>query len=103
MRPEADLLLPRDAGYPADEIKKVEREVKQEVDAAVEAAKAAPIPPLSWLYRNMCVCCCSRRQPSHLTHSLASSSVTQSRVCRCVGVRSQLRGARGRRDARAPG
>lgn len=31
----------------------MEREVKQEVDAAVDAAKAAPIPPLEWQYRNV--------------------------------------------------
>lgn len=42
-------------GYPAEELKRVEREVKQEVDSAVEAAKQAPIPPLDWLYRNVYV------------------------------------------------
>uniref|UniRef100_A0A7S0WR05 Pyruvate dehydrogenase E1 component subunit alpha n=1 Tax=Chlamydomonas leiostraca TaxID=1034604 RepID=A0A7S0WR05_9CHLO len=42
-------------GYPAEEIKKVEREVKKEVDEAVEAAKNAPLPPLDWMYRNIYV------------------------------------------------
>eukprot|EP00199_Chlamydomonas_sp_CCMP681_P002102 CAMPEP_0119107106 /NCGR_PEP_ID=MMETSP1180-20130426/7953_1 /TAXON_ID=3052 ORGANISM="Chlamydomonas cf sp, Strain CCMP681" /NCGR_SAMPLE_ID=MMETSP1180 /ASSEMBLY_ACC=CAM_ASM_000741 /LENGTH=401 /DNA_ID=CAMNT_0007092545 /DNA_START=67 /DNA_END=1272 /DNA_ORIENTATION=- len=40
-------------GYPAEEVKRMEREVKQDVDSAVEAAKAAPIPPPEWLWRNM--------------------------------------------------
>ncbi|KAJ9511510.1 hypothetical protein QJQ45_029830 [Haematococcus lacustris] len=42
-------------GYPADQIKAVEREVKKEVEAAVEAAKSAPTPPVEWMWRNIYV------------------------------------------------
>lgn len=42
-------------GYPEAELKRMEREVKKEVDEAVEAAKAAPVPPLEWMYRNVYV------------------------------------------------
>lgn len=37
------------------EIKRIEKDVKKEVDEAVEAAKASPIPPLQWRYRNIYV------------------------------------------------
>lgn len=40
-------------GVDAAELKKIDKDVKKEVDAAVEAAKAAPIPPDQWLLRNV--------------------------------------------------
>lgn len=40
-------------GYDANELKKVEKGIKKEVDDAVEAAKASPPPPDAWLWRNM--------------------------------------------------
>ena len=40
-------------GVEASELKKVEKEVKKEVDDAVEAAKAAPVPPNHWLWKNV--------------------------------------------------
>ncbi len=51
-----DMLLPcvyALAGYPAEELKAMEKSVKTEVEAAVAAAQAAPIPPLPWLHRNV--------------------------------------------------
>ena len=41
------------AGVDPADLKKVEKEVKKEVDDAVEAAKAAPIPPNHWLWKNV--------------------------------------------------
>lgn len=35
------------------ELKRVEKEVKKEVDEAVESSKVGPIPPDSWLWRNV--------------------------------------------------
>ncbi|MEW5320416.1 MAG: hypothetical protein WDW38_011491 [Sanguina aurantia] len=35
------------------ELKRVEKEVKREVDEAVESSKVGPIPPDSWLWRNV--------------------------------------------------
>lgn len=46
-------LLLRCAGVEAAELKKIEKDVKKEVDTAVENAKAAPAPPDHWLYRNV--------------------------------------------------
>ncbi len=37
----------------AAELKKIDKDVKKEVDTAVENAKAAPAPPDHWLYRNV--------------------------------------------------
>jgi pyruvate dehydrogenase E1 component alpha subunit len=42
-------------GYDAGEVKKIERDVKKEVDGAVEAAKAASVPPAHWLWKNVYV------------------------------------------------
>lgn len=42
-------------GGDAAEIKRIEKEVKKEVDAAVEAAKAGPLPPLDWAWKNVYV------------------------------------------------
>eukprot|EP00201_Polytomella_parva_P007104 CAMPEP_0175082704 /NCGR_PEP_ID=MMETSP0052_2-20121109/26912_1 /TAXON_ID=51329 ORGANISM="Polytomella parva, Strain SAG 63-3" /NCGR_SAMPLE_ID=MMETSP0052_2 /ASSEMBLY_ACC=CAM_ASM_000194 /LENGTH=387 /DNA_ID=CAMNT_0016353947 /DNA_START=157 /DNA_END=1320 /DNA_ORIENTATION=- len=42
-------------GCDTAEIKKAEREIKKEVDDAVEEAKASPLPPASWLWKNMYV------------------------------------------------
>jgi hypothetical protein len=39
----------------AEELKKVERDIKKEVDTAVESAKNAPYPPVEWMWRNMWV------------------------------------------------
>ncbi|KAG1679790.1 hypothetical protein FOA52_012701 [Chlamydomonas sp. UWO 241] len=40
-------------GVEAAELKRIDKDVKKEVDAAVEAAKAAPIPPEHWRHRNI--------------------------------------------------
>jgi len=40
-------------GGDANELKRMEKEVKREVDEAVEAAKSAPIPPAHWLWNNV--------------------------------------------------
>ncbi|KAG2490824.1 hypothetical protein HYH03_010745 [Edaphochlamys debaryana] len=40
-------------GVDAAELKKIDKEVKAEVDGAVEAAKAGTIPPDHWLWKNM--------------------------------------------------
>jgi pyruvate dehydrogenase E1 component alpha subunit len=45
------LLLGPAAVDPA-EVKKIEREAKKTVDSAVEQAKADPIPPDEWAWRN---------------------------------------------------
>jgi pyruvate dehydrogenase E1 component alpha subunit len=45
------LLLGAAAVDPA-EVKKIEREAKKTVDAAVEKAKTDPTPPDSWVWRN---------------------------------------------------
>jgi pyruvate dehydrogenase E1 component alpha subunit len=37
------------------ELKQLEKSLKKEVDAAVEEAKAAPIPPEEWAFRNVYV------------------------------------------------
>ena len=42
-------------GYDAGEVKKIERDVKKEVDGAVDAAKAAAVPPSHWLWKNVYV------------------------------------------------
>ncbi|GIL55002.1 hypothetical protein Vafri_10676 [Volvox africanus] len=42
-------------GVEAGELKRVDKDVKKEVDDAVEAAKAGTIPPDSWLWKNMYV------------------------------------------------
>lgn len=42
-------------GVEASVLKGIEREVKKEVDAAIEAAKTAPSPPLNWLWKNIYV------------------------------------------------
>ncbi|GIM03677.1 hypothetical protein Vretimale_8202 [Volvox reticuliferus] len=42
-------------GVEAGELKRADKDVKKEVDDAVEAAKAGTIPPDSWLWRNMYV------------------------------------------------
>ncbi len=41
------------SGLEASELKKIDKEVKKEVDDAVEKAKAAPIPPDHWLWKNV--------------------------------------------------
>jgi pyruvate dehydrogenase E1 component alpha subunit len=46
------LLIER-AGVDAGELKKVEKAVRAEVDAAVEQAKADPVPGMDWLARNV--------------------------------------------------
>jgi pyruvate dehydrogenase E1 component alpha subunit len=46
------LLLER-AGVDAGELKKIEKAIKAEVDAAVEAAKGDPVPGMDWLARNV--------------------------------------------------
>ncbi|KAG2434786.1 hypothetical protein HXX76_007671 [Chlamydomonas incerta] len=40
-------------GVDAADLKKIDKEVKKEVDDAVEQAKLGKIPPLAWLWRNM--------------------------------------------------
>lgn len=40
-------------GVDPAELKKIDKEVKKEIDSAVEAAKAAPIPPDHWLWKNV--------------------------------------------------
>ena len=45
-------LLIGPAGVDPAEVKKIEREAKKAVDSAVEQAKADPIPPDSWTWRN---------------------------------------------------
>jgi len=45
------LMLAR--GADAAELKRIEKEVKKEVDEAVEAAKASPTPPDHWLWKNV--------------------------------------------------
>lgn len=39
-------------GGDANELKRVEKEIKKEVDSAVEAAKNGPLPPLDWAWKN---------------------------------------------------
>lgn len=46
------LLLER-AGVEAGELKKIEKAVRAEVDAAVEAAKNDPTPGMEWLTKNV--------------------------------------------------
>lgn len=43
------------AGADPAELKRVEREVKKEVDDAVEAAKSGTLPPSHWLWKNVYV------------------------------------------------
>ena len=40
-------------GGDAAVIKSIEKDVKKEVDAAVEAAKQGPLPPLEWAWKNV--------------------------------------------------
>ncbi|EFJ41530.1 hypothetical protein VOLCADRAFT_68179 [Volvox carteri f. nagariensis] len=40
-------------GVESAEFKRLDREIKKEIDDAVEAAKAGSIPPDSWLWKNM--------------------------------------------------
>ncbi|KXZ54787.1 hypothetical protein GPECTOR_4g858 [Gonium pectorale] len=40
-------------GVDAGDLKKIEKEVKKEVDEAVEAAKTGTAPPAHWLWKNM--------------------------------------------------
>lgn len=40
-------------GVDPAELKKIDKDVKKEIDSAVEAAKAAPIPPDHWLWKNV--------------------------------------------------
>eukprot|EP00877_Chromochloris_zofingiensis_P011370 jgi/Chrzof1/6487/Cz18g13050.t1 len=42
-------------GVDAAELKRIEKDVKKEVDSAVEAAKAAPTPPDHWAWKNIYV------------------------------------------------
>lgn len=45
------LLLSR--GYDSGELNKLQKEIKREVDTAVEESKVDPIPPESWLWKNV--------------------------------------------------
>jgi pyruvate dehydrogenase E1 component alpha subunit len=40
-------------GVEAADLKRIDKDVKKEVDTAVEAAKLAPIPPDHWRHRNV--------------------------------------------------
>ena len=46
------MLLEKAGAEPAD-LKKIEKAVKAEVDAAVEQAKKDPVPPADWLSKNV--------------------------------------------------